>query len=329
MMNRSVQHFVRLTALSVMFAAGLAVAAPPSDPNTPPPHRQPSDAPLGGPRVHDRDVPGHTAKFGEMDDKRMRAARVPIRIFMASVKDLTSEETPAELRLTGAQQESIDAIEKEMGEFQRSMARQRRAENGGRAPDAKAPGRPDAPDQQRARQRPQRAQDADGMAPEGAPGPQRRQRVGPGVQDGAPPVADDKRRARAQEMMNFEPPPEIEAMRIRAWEVLTEPQQEFVRERIQQRMEEVRARMQERTPDGAPAAGPGPGAGPEGDQNPRAQRLRERAQQMSPQEILALIEKLPPERQARALERFRRYLEQEMGADKPAPEMDEVEVPAP
>lgn len=320
MMNHPNARLRRISALAVLLAAGAAIAAPPAP-------SEPSDAPLRGPRVQDRDVPGHTAKFGEMDDKRMRAARVPIRIFMASVKDLTSEETPAELRPTGAQQESIDAIEKEMGELQRSMMRQRRAAQGERGPDAAVPGRPGAPpapdDQQRPRQRPQRAQDADGMAPEGAPGPQRRQRVGPGAQDGAPPVGDDKRRARAQEMMNFEPPPEVEALRVRAWEVLTEPQQEFVRERIQLRMEEVRARMQDRAGKGAPDAGP------DGDNNPRADRLRQRAQQMSPEEILALIEKLPPERQARALERFRRYLEQEMSADKPAPEMDEVEVPAP
>ncbi|MCA9283323.1 MAG: hypothetical protein KDA30_14935, partial [Phycisphaerales bacterium] len=91
MTKRTQRTLTRLSAFSVILAAGLAIAAPPTPP---------ADAPLRGPRVSDRDVPGHTAKFGEMDDKRMRAARVPMRVFLGSIHMLATDEAPEHLRLT-------------------------------------------------------------------------------------------------------------------------------------------------------------------------------------------------------------------------------------
>ncbi|MCA9282825.1 MAG: hypothetical protein KDA30_12350 [Phycisphaerales bacterium] len=341
MTKRTQRSLTRLSALSVIFAAGLAIAAPPSAP----PGAPPTDAPLRGPRVDDRDVPGHSANFGEMDDKRMRAARVPMRVFIGAIHMLATDEAPEGLRLTAEQDEQIKAIGEELREATRALARERErggaARGDGEQPERGARNRAPRPDAAegsdgappaRDRARPNRrgpggpGAQGDEMVPEGNP-PQRRRAGRPAPDQVAPEDMADRevmRREMAQRMMDFEPPQEIEALRVRAWEVLTEPQQEFVRAEIDRKMEEIRAEREARR-DGR--EGVEPGAAPQG--APGERRMRDRMGQVSPEEILKRIEQLPPERRERALERFRRYLEEQESADKPAPDMDEVDVPTP
>lgn len=318
MMNHTRTHLARLSALSVLIASGLAIAAPPAPPVRPTPPTSP-DAPLRGPSVEDRAVPGVTPTFGEMEDKRMRAARVPMRVFLAAIRSLDAQDTPESLRLTPAQQEELASIETELRTAMRTMARDRkqnaqrpepgeRMRNRGPRPDADDGG--DAPAQnERRRERVRRGDRAGAPAPEGMDDMR---------------IMEGQRRERLERAMNAEASPEIEAVRVRAWAMLDEAQQDLVRAEIDIKMEEIRAEREARRGEGKPELS---------DENApareRGRAVRQRLNQMSPEEILQRIDQLPPERRERALERFRRYLEEQEAADKPAPDMDEVEVPAP
>lgn len=100
------------------------------------------------------------------------------------------------------------------------------------------------------------------------------------------------------------------------WAVLTEPQRQFVQAHVEA-MEAEAAARQERAADREPAQGAD--APPPQPPNGEARaRLRER------------LESLPPEERRRALERLRQ-MRRDRGAptDRPAPSMDDVNVPPP
>jgi hypothetical protein len=104
-----------LTASLVLSMAGLAAPLSVSaQPDNPPPPR-PMDAPLGGPSVHDRDVPGVAGSFGDDTDgqKRKMANRIPPRVMRQALGAIMGEDAPEDIRATPEQREKIQAYGKE------------------------------------------------------------------------------------------------------------------------------------------------------------------------------------------------------------------------
>ncbi|HVZ93881.1 MAG TPA: hypothetical protein VG797_05175 [Phycisphaerales bacterium] len=77
--------------------------------------------PLGGPKVKDNDAPGNRPSFGDgvaagKDGKR--GPGIPFEAFLTSVRSLSADGAPENVRLTAEQQEKLQAI---VSEFQSEM----------------------------------------------------------------------------------------------------------------------------------------------------------------------------------------------------------------
>lgn len=181
--------------LSALFALAVAAAAQPDDP--PPP-------PLGGPPVHDRNVPGAGNTFGEPmpGEKNKATPRVRPRVFFDALRSLGSEDAPAHLHPTPEQREQLRAVVEEFMDEVRAFREQNPDHNAPPPRGERAPPPPRGPEQQR----------ADGPPP---PSPPREQP--PGETRGAP----GARRG-----------PNPDGYYTRVWEVLNEEQQAFLRERL-------------------------------------------------------------------------------------------------
>ncbi|MFN0010339.1 MAG: hypothetical protein ACKVS8_01715 [Phycisphaerales bacterium] len=107
-MNVRINTSVRLALLASL--AGLATSAQVS-------LAQPSaDAPLGGPPVTQRDVPGNDGGFSGMAQplsNKDRGDAVPHRAFMQSIREALGKDAPEALRLTEDQRAAIESASRE------------------------------------------------------------------------------------------------------------------------------------------------------------------------------------------------------------------------
>lgn len=253
--------------------------------------QQEATPPLSGPTVDETRVPGVVQQFGEGTDRIGMASRpIPQRIYEAIFRKLVGDETPEADRLTEDQQAAL----KEIRDDHEAAVREYTSEH---------------QDELRRIRRTLAAAGEGGMVEEEAVASARRR--GEEIRRGAPSLA---------------------ASQKLAWMVLTDRQHDIVeaeleryRERIAQREAEEyaqrRIRQMEAESANAPPARPAAGT------HPLLARFRE--------ELMAL----PPEERAEVLRSLRQMLGEsdrrpasrlpESGRDKPAPAMDEVEVPEP
>lgn len=318
---------------------------------------QPAGAPLGGPEVSPREVPGVVGKFGEMSEgQRRMAERIPPRVMREALKALNEEDAPEEIRATPEQMESFARIQREFEEDLRAYAREHREEleelrdmlpNGGPAAELLRRldgGRGEA-------RRPGRNADRRGPGDE----------MGEPMQDGErarsareiPEEARQRLRELSEEM------PQYEQAYTRIWEQLRPAQ----REAVEARLEVFRERMAKQREDayvrqrvGKDGAAPKPGedraraprdgardemreesmrGAPESDRARPAMQRRER--------LMRLFESMTPEQQEQLLERLEARMREagvspgaargrarpDRGQPKPAPDMDRVNVPSP
>lgn len=80
-------------------------------------HAQDEQAPLAGPTVDVREVPGVEARYVPGDAGRMAGpeAAVPLPVFFEALRSLDAEDTPAPLRMTGEQRDRIVGLVRDFG----------------------------------------------------------------------------------------------------------------------------------------------------------------------------------------------------------------------
>lgn len=341
-MNRS-----RLAVLLVF--AGLSVSPAVAQPTAP----IDSDAPLSGPSVKDRDVPGVDGAFGNSPEalRRRIADRIPPRVMRDAMGAIMADDAPEEIRATPEQRERFRAIQSEYEQSLRDYAAEHREDlleirdqipGGGPAADLLR--RLGIDDNQRPRgqnQRRQRAaQQQDGMDEdpmrEGEAPEQRRERARR-LGENAGPELREKLRALMEGM------PPFEQTYTKLWEAMTPPQREAVdarldvyRERIAQQREDayVRQRVQrdnksDQNKDEARQPPPprrravdGARLGPDGAASPPPPPPRD-AMRPAPasdrrERLMRLFERLSPEQQDQLLERLEQRM-REGGLEAPSP----------
>ncbi len=333
--------------------SGLALAVPQS--------AESRDEPLlKGPEVKERAVPGVVNTFGESQERRRMAERIPPEVLREALGVLVGEDVPEAIRATPEQEQQFRSVAERLRAATREYMAKHREELIELRKDANLSGRG--------------AQEID-RAIGRRPGEARRERArGADETDAAaaaPMMGDvseakqEAARQRLREIMAGAP--KIEDAMTRVWEGLSEAQREAVdaklneyREREAKRREEmyVRQRVDSRQPEGASAR---PGAGrPSGDdmmmQQGEGAAPGERARPARPEQpvrpnaanaqrrerLMRLFDRLSPEQQEMLLERLegaardgalgparQRGQRQAPSTDKPAPGMDEVDVPRP
>lgn len=277
-----------LIPISLVLLAGAAV----------PVTAEPADsAPLSGPEVEDRDLPGIFERFGEpaAGDPAARSGRLPPRLFFGTLKSLASEETPPELRPTPEQEEQIRAIVEEFRDDMRAFQEEHSEEIAALRAEA-------------------------GMSP--------RRGRGPGGQPPPPSPPGDReltpeQRAAGQKLKALmEQGPDFKAAFADVWTLLTPPQQEYLRVRIDEAAEQFREDRREPMIRKELRSKRGDAAGPRGGLS--REEMRERLKNLTPEQREEL-------RAARQQGGGRRGKHAELPAqeDKPAPDMDELELPDP
>lgn len=355
MMDRRVRKFAGSSAgigiaCSLLFAAGAALGQTSEA-------KQADEPVLKGPQVKERSVPGVVNTFGQGGEARRMAERIPPEVLREALGVLTREDAPPELRATEEQKQQFTTITDELRSAVRAyMAEHRdelielraKANLSGRAAQEldRAIGRRPAaggPDAQRRRAERREQPEADAASP---------------MMEETSTEEQEAARQRLRDILAGAP--KVEDYMTRVWEGLSVAQREAVdakldeyREREAKRREEayVRQRVTERQPEGAPrrpaAAPPGDDdmmmkgdkpAGPEAGQRPRPNAANAQRRER----LLRLFERLSPEQQEMLLERLEnaardggfgparaRGQRPQPNADKPAPGMDDVDVPKP
>ncbi|MEZ6235302.1 MAG: hypothetical protein R3B68_14030 [Phycisphaerales bacterium] len=353
--------FSTLTAIAGLAAIATAALA---QPRAPRPDRAPEPPVLRGPAVEDSTIPGTARTFSMESGAAAPQARflnreVPMGEFLGAIRALNAPETPDNLALTPQQREAFAEIVREHGRAMREhMAAHRdEAESLGRilgfSPDQIAGAERNAVDRLALAER--RAGAAargprDPAAAErdaGSRGPRPEQAVRQRLSENATP----EQRAAAERLREIRNAgPSVLEAQTQAWNVLTEPQQAFVHERLEegrQRAEaqrgemyveemagRLRAENAQRPPSrqaARPLAAPD-AAAPQPAPGSAAERLHR------------LIDRLTPEQQERLLQ----MLEARMGdrlsgapqarpgqaggrrpSAPPPPTMDQIDVPPP
>lgn len=320
---------------------------------------------LKGPAVKERAVPGVSGSFGQSQEARRMGERIPPEVLREALSVLTRDDAPADVRATAEQEAEFNAVTDELRAAARAYMAQHRDELVTLRKDANLTGRA-AQEIDRAIGRP-RGQGQSGGPVGGAGRPERMKEKGAGENPGDAPVMDEATaqrqeaaRQRLRELMAGAP--KVEDSMTRVWAKLSPAQREAVdtklnefREREAKRREEmyVQQKMGEREkgrPQGAAGGAgsddamtrgekPGAGAG-SGGQRPKAMDAERR------ERLMRLFASLSPEQQDVLLERLenaakdgglggggvagrQRGPRPGQNTDKPAPGMDEVDVPAP
>ncbi len=260
---------------AAVLSAGLAGAAIGQ------PERPGNDTPLAGPKVRERRVPGVQQDFSESrrDGARGRAGQgVPHRAFMQAIEGLRGEgehAAPEEMRLTPDQNEQIDRIYREFREVMKEhVDKTRRA--------GAAPGRP------------KRDRAADGADAPEMP---------------APDADREAMRQRVAEARRNAPKPA--ECHTRMYNVLTEPQREYMNGRLDAWRKQAEERfgeeyMQRRLRERGAAPGtpqPPPEGPPPGEGRERLRRIAERLAQLPPEERDRILNRLEQELDRRLGER--------------------------
>jgi hypothetical protein len=119
----------RLIAASLLVSVvGLSLPlSAAAQPDNPPP---PMDAPLGGPSVRDREVPGVAPRFGDDagGERRRMANRIPPKAMRQAMTVIMDEDAPDDLRATPEQRERIQRYGREFEQQLKDYIEQHRAE---------------------------------------------------------------------------------------------------------------------------------------------------------------------------------------------------------
>lgn len=349
-MNRNRPRNCCFLALAAGLATVAAAGAQTQADNQPPEH----PAPLGGPEVKQRQVPGVHGAFGaERDGRgRMAAERIPPRVMRGALGAIMDEEAPDEIRATDEQRDRIREIyrgfEDQVSEYLESHRAQleelrSKIPAGAMAGPAgelfrRLDGERRGPEQ-RGRPRPE---------PEQGAGKARR------AAEEIPVEVREQLRELAAGMPSFE------QAYTKIWAELRPEQRRAVEERLEEfrerqaRMREdmyVERRMNARDDDKRPPLprGRGPAGGPRPEAAPDAPGKGPRAPGRGPasarrERLLELFERLTPQQQEQLLARLEgrranqgppprgpaaRPNAPRRGEDRPAPPGDDMPVPPP
>ncbi len=306
----------------------------------------PKDEPvLKGPAVDDHSVPGQRGKFGGpgQGKGKEREQALPPRLMIQAIEVLKKDSTPAEARLTDAQEQKIRAVQEEFRSSQREFVQANREEivklrsqlgpearkkvderlrslpgigGPGRGPGGadKALGRPDG----KGKGQEPKADEKDDMMQQAAPAQQ------------------EAAIARLKELVEKAPDPKD--AQTKAWAVLSDPQKAIVKKEIERLRMQGPDRKGGPKPDGAAPGGEHPGPmlppgaiGPDGklDMSKLPPRMRERLESLTPEQREAAIKRLQQKGRPGAGEKGGVKRERAEDGSKPAPSMDEVDVPKP
>lgn len=337
--------------VTIVLAAGtLGPAWAWAQPENPPP-ADPANAPLGGPEVKDRDVPGVAGSFGNDTEAQRRklAGRIPPRAMREAIGVVMSEDAPEEIRATPEQREKIRGYFDEFQKSVRDFVRDHREEIEAlreRMPRGAAGGvggaggelfrMLDRPGDRRGRgdDRPR------DRAPEGAPADGATDRPAPPAQpndkarrpgDGVPVEVREQLRALAEQM------PRIEGVYTKVWAELTPAQRQAVDGRLDEfRQKQAREREDEYVQRRVKAKGGGPAGAGDGPPPPRRRpadgsRIRPDgegalprggpdARPISPERrdrLLRVFERMTPEQQEQLLTRLEARLRGGAGVPPP------------
>ncbi len=271
--------------------------------------------PLKGPAVTQDRIPGVEQGFvpGRQRGALGGDRGVPQRVFMEAIAELRGDAAPEGLALTAEQQKAIAGLNDEFQRSTREFATKMRKEMG---PDAERVMRRPQGDR-----RPDQKDPSDEMAgPDRRPSPEMMEKM--------------------QELRKNAPNPTDWQTKI--YTHLTEPQKQFVLGRIEEHEKQIEAkraeeyvqkRLKAAGADGKPADARPAVAGAPGGPDMQRERMRR---------ILERIAQLPPEERERLLSRLEEALKERTGdratdrpqgdrpaGRKPAPKIDDVEVPKP
>ncbi len=336
--------------VALLFTAGAAAAGRLAEPPK-------GDEPvLKGPPVKERAVPGVVNTFGQSQEARRMAERIPPEVLREALSVLTREDTPEAIRASEELEAEFRAVGDELRTATRKYMAEHREELIELRKDANLSGRA-AQELDRALGR-RGGQSPDATAPRGGRRPDTMEPDQPTPpMDEAAEARQEAARQRLRELMSGAP--RVEDYMTRIWEKLSPAQREAVdakldeyRKQEARRREEmyVRQRVGQRTSEG-------PGATPQKSENDMMSRENAaRSEQDRPgqpmrpnvaaaqrrERLMRLFDTLSPEQQEMLLERLenaardgvpgpsgRRAARGPREADKPAPGMDEVDVPKP
>lgn len=244
-------------------------------------YAQDNRPPLRGPDVKDASPPGEKNSFvrGGKDRKDQAAQRGAPVAMMRAINSLRSPETPEDLRLSPDQDQQIkgimDSVRDDMRAFRESHGQEIRdlvrdlspearkkvadkvrpflgADKGpeGRGPEAGGPGErrgPGGPEGERPRARKPKGD----QPPPGEGDPMDEMRPGDGPKDRPKDGPKDDAAALARLKELAEKAPDMQAAETKAWNVLNEPQQKFVKGRLEEMRKEAEQRRLDNPPDKA------------------------------------------------------------------------------
>lgn len=270
-------------------------------------HSRPDEkAPLGGPAVKDRAVPGTSNSFSESmtPDQSKRTPRIAPRVFFEAVRSLTDESTPVDLQPSEEQRETVRSL---ITEFQDS-ARDFREENAEAIKELQAkaglPGGPEGRGPRQGQGKGRNQPGSENAPPPPPPGEGRQRRGGPNA---TPPTPEQQAaREELRALMAKGPKPDDTYTRI--WEVLTEPQREFVQARLESHQQERMTRAEGR--NNRQAAKPGAGSGDDAS-------LKE-YEGLTPEELREKMRSLPREEREAIRQKLRNLRSGSAPAEQPA-----------
>lgn len=259
---------------------------------------QQEPAPLSGPKVEETRIPGVEPRFGEGSMERQAMARpIPAEVFERAISRLTSERVEASVRLSPEQGAAIRTLRAEHEAAVRAFMETHQEEF------------------------------------------RRARRAGAAIREAGDEAMEDRERLveivrRAEEIRRGAPDPS--SLQKQVWAVLTEPQRAIVEEEVRRHRAEQDQREAERYAQRmmreleAREAQP---ARPEVELHPLVAKFREDVMALPPAERAAVLRSLRQvmlQTEARPAAAARPTQEpRERPATKPAPTMDEVNVPPP
>lgn len=296
----SVRAFVVAWAFTAPAFSALAQQAQPS-----------GGAPLQGPRVRDGGVPGDRNTFSSKTGqagRRQNEWQVPHRVFLRAIDSLRSPDLAPELRLSVEQGEKLNALEREFRTSVQSYFEEHRAEfeslRGHMPPEAKrrfeelrrayGPAAPDSTPRRGVQEEPR---------------PRRPMPPAPETMNDAPQSREQVREAMRR---LYDGAPKIADLHTKVWATLSEAQQAAAKAELEKIRKETAARRTQG------AAGGENMKGDDGIPSQLPPRLRERLQQMSPEDREIALERLRQRQSATKKD-----------VPRNPPGMDDVDVPAP
>lgn len=280
------------------------------------------EAPLGGPAVKDREVPGVAQTFGDSPDAKKRRVvdRIPARVLRQAMMESLGERAPEDLRLSDEQRSAIQSHFREFEGEVRAYFDSHRAELK-ELRDKMPPEALRGPGREMFRRLDDEGGDRGDRGPRGEGRGESRDR-GPGDAKGRKAAAEIPVEVRERLRELTAGAPSVEQVQTKIWSDLRPEQQKAVDDRLarfRDRMAEQREEMyihkrggkgkggpdgdrggdrgprKARGPEGAGPMGPRGGAGPRGGDD-RRERLMRAIDRLSPEQQEQLIRRIEERR---------------------------------